>query len=328
MKESANIFGSIRRDISYLYLFPTIIVIGMMSFDRLYENPLVAFLALFVFDTGHRYTTAFRTYFHKEELEGKPRYVIAPLIVYSSVFFWAYMGVPYFWSVIVYMTFYHHIRQYYGVYRWYAKLDDYKVKNDDWHLYAVIVIPFLLFHLRSVEYQSLYDYSEILFFPNDTIFKYAVISYTVYFACILFVMTRKLLHKNIGTGTYLAFVYPGVLHYICFLFFNHSYQILIPVLGIHGLTYLFIINKSVHRIKPVPQNPYKVWIYILGLVFIFAGLEYLMMDHTDIFKGKIMQGNIFLCSLVALYLLPNILHYYYDGFLWKKEHRDFAKIMK
>lgn len=328
MNNEVSIFGNFRKDILYLYLLPAILLVAMMSIDQFWENPVLGIMVLFFLDTGHTYTTGFRTYFRKEEFLRNKTYLIAPIIVFGIVFGWNYSGAPYFWNALIYLTFFHHIRQYYGVFRWYAKLNNYPVKNEHWHLYLLLTIPFVLFHFREINYEPLYQRSEIMFFPALPYFNYLFAAFTCYFLFITMTMVRKYARKEVSAGLLLSFVFPTLLHYICFFFFKHSYQILMPILCIHGLTYLLLINHSCHKLSDTPKNSGMVWAMILGAIILFSGFEYFTIDQFGIFNGNVFRGNMFLCLLISLSLLPNILHYYYDGFLWKKDHPDFIKIMK
>ena len=72
---------------------------------------LVAFLAYVMFDTGHVYVTALRTYLDPTERITSRRYWVVPALLFTTFFLWAFMGIPYLWALFAYATFYHNTKQ-------------------------------------------------------------------------------------------------------------------------------------------------------------------------------------------------------------------------
>jgi hypothetical protein len=129
-------------------------------------------------------------------------------------------------------------------------------------------------------------------------------------------------------STTLSFLYPSALNLTCFLFFENSFQAFIPLLVFHATTYLSLIHLTEQKIQGDLFNPVKSWAKILLIIIIFGFGEKLITEYFDVFKDSTsMKGNILISLLVSISVLPNLMHYYLDGKIWKKDDPDFKKII-
>ncbi len=323
------ILGSLAEDLSFFYGLSTVLLASVLFVDSVWENPAVALVVFLLVDSGHVYTTVFRTYFRRSELQRSRRYVVLPAALFLLFFTWVYLGRPYLWRFVIYFTLYHHIRQYAGVFLWYARLEDFKVRGEVRHLYALVVIPLLLFHFREVDYQGLYHASE--FEPWGSLAYYDVFfcAFAVYGASQVLRMFWLFTTEKVGAGLALSFVYPVALHFICFLLLEHSYEIFLPLMAIHGLTYLALIARSMARLSaPGARSLYRIWLLILAVVVGFNLLENLVTENFDVFlDSEALRGNWLKALLVSAMVTPNVLHYVLDSYLWRNGHPDFKAIM-
>lgn len=141
------------------------------------------------------------------------------------------------------------------------------------------------------------------------------------------ILTAFSRHK-ISLSTTLSFLYPSALNLTCFLFFENSFQAFIPLLVFHATTYLSLIHLSEQKIQGNLFNPVKSWAKILLIIIIFGLGEKLITEYFDVFKDSTsLKGNILISLLVSLSVLPNLMHYYLDGKIWKKDDPDFKKII-
>jgi hypothetical protein len=245
------------------------------------------------------------------------------------MFSWSYLGIPFLWRFILYSTFYHHMKQNYGLFMWYAKLDGFKFSRQKIDIYLMAILPFLLFHFREIQYEALYHSSEFFSFGEFQTLKSLIAAYTVYFFYNMFSMYRKMVRKEVGTGLALSYILPASLNYICFLIFKHSYQVYMPLLAFHAISYLSMISLSMEKLNPVKVSLLKIWGTIIGIVVFFVSIEFLVTDHFDIFSSPAdLKGNSVLSLIVALSILPNLMHYMIDGIIWKRENPDFQAILK
>ena len=112
------------------------------------------------------------------------------------------------------------------------------------------------------------------------------------------------------------------------MFFKNSNQAYIPLLVLHATTYLSLINYSEKRLKKEEYNLTKTWGKIILIISFFGTIEYLVTDYFDIFVDSIsMKGNATISLIASISVLPNLMHYYLDGKIWKKDDPDFRKII-
>lgn len=320
--------GSLRSDVTFLYAGAFLLALGM-SLVNLWEYSFIAFGILILLDAGHAYATLLRTYFRKSELKRSKFYIYAPIIVIAVMFSWSYLGIPFLWRFLLYSTFYHHLKQNYGLFMWYSKLDGIKASTKDkWDVYLMALLPFALFHFREIEYQALYHSSEFFSFGESDTIKILIALYTVYFFFNMFTMYRKMVRKEVGTGLALSYILPACLNYICFLIFKHSYQVYMPLLAFHAISYLSMISLSMEKLNPVKVSSLKIWGTIIFIVVFFVTIEYTVTDYFEVFSSPAdLRGNSILSLIVAFTVLPNLMHFMIDGIIWKRENPDFQTIL-
>src|SRR5690606_40542076 len=129
----------------------------------------------------HAYATLFRTYFREKEFKRSKIYIYSPIVIFVMMLCWAYFGLPFFWRFMLYATFIHHVRQNYGLFMWYSKLESHSPKAEKTHIHLMAIIPFVLFHFRETEYKALYHFSEFTPFGTLPYLKFFIGAYTIYF---------------------------------------------------------------------------------------------------------------------------------------------------
>lgn len=324
---NSTLLGSIRTDVAFLYGGAFLLAL-LMSMVNLWEYSLVAFGILVLLDAGHAYATLLRTYFRKSELNRSRFYLVAPVIVLIVMFSWSYLGIPFLWRFLLYSTFYHHMKQNYGLFMWYSKLDGIKPTKEKIDVYLMALLPFILFHFREIDYQALYHDSEFPLFSGSEFIGWGIGIYTLYFFYNMLSMYKRMVKKEVGTGLALSYILPACLNYVCFLVFKHSYQVYMPLLAFHAISYLSMISLSMERLNPVKVSPFKIWGLIVGIVVFFVLIEYSITDYFEVFSSPAnLQGNLALSLVVAFSVLPNLMHFMIDGIIWKRENPDFQVIL-
>lgn len=323
-----QILGSLRSDFLFLYAPSFVLTLAMMSGDRLWESPIIVLSVLVFLDMGHAYATLLRTYFRKEELGRTRAYAWLPVGIFLLMFTWSYGGFPYLWRFILYSTFYHHVRQNYGLFMWYAKNESFRPSMEKVHVHLMAFIPFILFHFRETEYSPLYHKSEFFSYGESTLTTFMSGLYTLYFFWILFTMFLKMQKKEVTPGLALSFIYPGALNYVSFLVFKNSIQAFIPLLAMHATTYLALISFSMKKLYPEKLSPLKIWGTVVLVVLFFVSIEYVVTDMFSVFRDpQNLRGEFLLSLIVAFSVLPNLMHYIIDAFIWTRGNPDFQKIL-
>ena len=103
------------REFFFMYLPGLLAVLAAIFLPDLGEESLLyGLLAMGVIDSGHVYTTMWRTWLHKEEIVTDKLYIFFPIAFFFLFTIWFYLGLPFLWTFVVYSTLYHHTRQVYG----------------------------------------------------------------------------------------------------------------------------------------------------------------------------------------------------------------------
>src|SRR5690606_13826122 len=158
------------REISAFYGVAIALIATASVWSKHSSQILLALLVTVGIDTAHVYATAWRTWFDKNEMKrAKFLHIGVPLITMLTIFLWCALGIPYLWSAVLYLTVFHHIRQFYGVHRWSVSLNRPKGPLASIELYAFTILPFIGYHFRNVDYQGFFTPEDMLRFPNQNL---------------------------------------------------------------------------------------------------------------------------------------------------------------
>lgn len=318
------IFNSSKKDSLWLIL-PGLLAIILAFSINLENNALVAFIFFFVakgfLDSGHIAITYFRTYGDPEE-RNKKVYMWVPLGLFLIFFTWMYFSIPWFWAFIIYMTVFHNFRQYYGITRWYQKLNQRFDKKSDTFLHLLCLIPFLTFHFRDLEKLDLYFNPQVIpYFKSENIVQ--ILSGLWIFIFIFFILREVYLYtltKKIELNRISSIVVPSLIYFISFTFGKNLEQIFLPNVLAHGVAYIGMTSLALQRTQ---NQSFKHFLKLtIAIAFIWGILVtlsevYFLDDFTyDLFISK----NPWIIGLISLYLTPLFMHYIYDAFLWKSSH--------
>lgn len=318
-----TIWPSIYKDALYLYI-PGVVAVILSHWIVPNENSLsflfLVFIALGVLDSGHVYSTLWRTYLNPQERVRSRLYIVAPLLFFILFYLWNWLELKYLAAFVVYITVFHNVRQLLGISRWYQKNNKIWNKVSDVFLYALCLLPFLAFHFRStIPFEHYYGTDELFFFPQPewysmTLYVYAI----VLIAWLIFeiITLRKFRDFNRTFSVFFA----GFFYATAFLLSQNSIQVLFPLVVSHGFSYLALMDFSMRKLHP---DRYKLLIptfLVVATAVVFGGAEFMLEDEW------FHMGSSTKAFTTALFLTPLFCHYYFDGFLWKRQHPDSAKI--
>lgn len=327
MKASSWIFGSPTKDFTFLYLFsPLCLLITFISPNLGDESLLFAILATAWIDSGHVYTTIWRTYWNKEERNSHPKYIWTPLLVFIFFFVLFILKIKWVWPLVAYATLFHHIRQNYGVLRWYENINQRQDKKSHFFLYALSILPMIIFHFRLDAPQRGYFSSQDVFLYPD--FKLNQISLILWVHAVVFWLMNEFKLYRSGKrelNRFLSVAMPAVMYGTCFMLGKTLTQILFPLLFLHGISYLALISHSLTRTQAEKFKTYARTFLIVGVsAVIFGSLEAWSEENLLVFR--IEKLTPITSAALALYLTPLFSHYIFDSWLWKKTHREAALI--
>jgi len=293
---------------------------------------LYGFLVLAVLD-GHIYITGWRTVFNKEERGSHPIYWMVPLGTFVTVIIWMKLQVPYLWMAVIYATFFHHVRQYYGFSRWYQKFNQRYCLWSNFYVQALIVVPFIIFHFRGFETFELYTNERELFaFSAPGLFQIGLWIYGILLLSWIIFELRLFLSGKKEVNRFFAICGPGALACWCFLFANSIAEIALPLLMQHAIAYFAIMGHSLRKINP---QDFKGWgkvtsiLVISAIIFVFIErffLEEWMTTFNYHYTTQIVSlGQM---VLTGLYITPLMCHYIWDAYIWTGKHRLAKKVFE
>lgn len=288
---------------------------------------LTSLAILIIIDTGHVYTTAWRTYFYKKEFKRTKIYFYVPILLTLFFFGWHFLQVPYIWNFVFYATIYHYIRQSYGVLKWYEK------KNHSFHkftgkiIYATSLIPLAGMHFRSNFNPQYYSESDFFLYPSELLFNTCA---CLQILCIFFWFYCEFKAKKWETNRILFIGANALMYSTGFFHYLPATLLLACFVMAHGLPYIFLMAVSLKKTQfRFNWSARKLVSFLLVFAFSFGGAEYLFEENfLDVNNSYLKNQDILMSLLCGLYLVPLFSHFIFDAFIWKKTHPEATKIYR
>ncbi len=328
----AWILGSAGRDLGWI-LVPGFAIFAVAPLLPHGSWPAALLVALCVWgcDSGHVYTTLLRTVVRPGadlalDRRWRAIYAAVPLAVFAAAFAWVFAGVPGFWIAVFYVTVFHHLRQLYGVVRWYEKLNRRADPASHFFIYALPLAALLVAHTRPLAIDSLrYDSHDRLFevawlaAPASALLGLALAAWLVHEA--------RLYRRGVREpNRALAVGAPGVLFAACALAGGDEATLLYPLLVTHALTYFALTRHSLVRTQAFWRaRPALALAAVLALAAGAGLLDYLYERHL-LPGGPLPGGDAWTGLLVAVAVTPALWHYAMDALLWRRAHPEAAAV--
>ena len=292
-----------------------------------YATFLIAFLTF-----GHHLPGFIRTYGDHELFQRyRWRFLLAPPLLYLCSLWLEGRGLHTIVMVAFVWDIWHVLMQHYGFMRIYdakqREISAFTARMDlgfslSCYIALIVASPHYRNNLLYLAYQSgvpllptrLFDALEILIYTVAGVMAVAYVAYTLY----LWTQGRHNTRKLLTLATFLAATYYLYIY-------NDDFMVGFAVWsGFHCLQYYGIVwafNRSrVERRAGVTKFVRFLFrpraalaLLYVSLIFVYGGIDYL---HN--FLG---EGNVRL-ALMAFIATSTVLHYYYDGFIWKVRDKD------
>lgn len=323
------ILGSSRKDLSFLVLPGFVgLALSFAFFADVSEPLLYALLAVGFIESGHVYTTFWRTYLHPEERNSSRIYWLVPLVIFLVFANWMYFGRVGMWSFVAYANVFHHVRQYYGFNRWYQGLSKRPTPISDLFLYALCLVPIFGYHFRVDAIKGYYSDDDLFLFPNQTIFHASVISFgLIAIAWTIFEARRwsKGIHEP---GRILSILTPASLYGICFFFGTSLTTILFPLVISHGFAYFGVMGESLRKTQSSRFPTFvRGVVIVIATAVVLGGLEFFFESNWIDFADAGPSGSLVPSIVTGLYLVPLFSHFVFDAIIWRRKHRESPMMM-
>lgn len=287
----------------------------------------VGLASLAAIDTGHMYTTIWRTHLRREEFLSTPLYWAFPLAVFLVSLVWIVSRLPYLLTVILYLTIYHHMRQYYGVVRWYEKLNARYCRPTHFFIHALFLLPLLAAHFRESGVKHIFNTGDLLLYPDPVYFGIVTGMYLVVLTLWAGFEARLWARGVREPNRLLAVAVPMTFAGVGCFFGKNTMQIILPLVLTHGIGYFALLGLSLHRLEP---KRYRTFLLPTALVALSAGvMGYFVLwaeeNYLDADYSTIALSFNDAC-LMALLLVPTVSHYMFDAWIWTGKHREARKV--
>lgn len=307
------ILGSRNKDILFFFLpglLGLLLSFLFKDFIPVAILPIYLFMVFSLIDSGHVYTTLWRT-------PMKRNYLLVAALIFSlsaSLYYWRH---DWLWKTVVYLTLFHHLRQNYGMTRWYQRLNKRMCRVSNFFFYALTLIPILFFHFRQNVTHHYYTDDDLILMDSPFVQKILLVIYFFIFSGWIFFELR-LMARGISEWNRLTLqAFYFVLYGACFFFGENGVQILIPLLLVHGLTYFAVMSETLKTGSRFKSFYFALFV-ILVTALVFGCIETYFEEYHIDFKpaSPTLIGSIG----VGLYLTPLIFHYFLDSIIWKREN--------
>jgi hypothetical protein len=288
--------------------------------------------AVLLIDVAHVYATNYKVYFDSEELRRRPfLYALVPLLGYALGVALYSEGALAFWRALAYLAVFHFVRQQYGwvvLYR--ARLNETGRVGfwiDTVAIYAATIYPLFYWHAHLPRQFS-------WFIPNDFAALPALVESVarpVYWLALGLYLARAFyrgfIARRFNPGKDIVVVTTALCWHVGIVTFNSDYAFTVTNVIIHGVPYLALVYWHAQRRRAAAPTVYR-WlarnfgVFLLAL-WMLAFVEEFFWDKTVWHErgwlfGAGWQADAWKMWLAPLLALPQLTHYFLDGFIWRR----------
>lgn len=334
-----------------LILAPAIIITALVViFNQHLESlkdvpPWLCLLLIVGVDVSHVYSTIFRTYLDKEELQKRQAlYALTPLLAWIVGCFLYSVDSLLFWRVLAYLAVFHFIRQQYGFMMIYARKERDTPRYYRWidkaAIYLATIYPIIYWHCHAREFE--WFIKDDFFAINAPMLN--TVAVTLYVVTLVAYIVKEAVQWQ-RTGTFnipknLLLFGTAFSWFVGIVAFNNDLAFTVTNVIAHGVPYLALIWLYGHNQTAIQgQKTTYLWPWISKLFqwkavpFYIATLFAIAFVEEGFWDGFVWRehGMLFgfssslpaiadshtLVWLVPLLALPQATHYILDAFIWR-----------
>jgi hypothetical protein len=288
--------------------------------------------AVLLVDVAHVYATNYKVYFDFGELRRRPYlYALTPLLGYALGVALYSEGALTFWRALAYLAVFHFVRQQYGwvaLYR--ARLGETRRVGywiDAAAIYAATVYPLIYWHAhlpRDFWWFVANDFAALPALAETVARPFYRLALGLYAAHALY---RGLVKGEFNPGKDIVVVTTAICWHIGIVTFNSDYAFTVTNVIIHGVPYFVLVYWHTRQRREAAPAPYRrltqgPFIFLL-ILWLLAYVEEFFWDKTLWHErgwlfGAAWDAEDWKMWLVPLLALPQLTHYFLDGFIWRR----------
>lgn len=317
-------------------------IVGAFAFAGTLTDPVPDWLwigCILLIDVAHVWSTLFRTLFDGAELRRRPWiYVATPLLAYTvGTSIYHALGARAFWHALAYLAVIHFVRQQAGWIALYRHRSHHRSRFD-LHLdrvaiYSATMYPILHWHaVGPKSFSWLIDGDFLLFATHLRPFVVSLepVYWSVLIAFILRQVTLLVHGRGFHHGKVLLVLTTWVCWWLGIIRLNSDIAFTVTNVLIHGVPYLLLTYRyGRHRARaPGTATLQRLLSFgfpaFLTVVFALAFIEEALWDRLVFPDRPWLFGQGFqipgaaLGFVVPLLALPQLTHYVWDGFIWRR----------
>jgi hypothetical protein len=327
------------------FLITGLVILFRGQLDSISHVPPWLWLLLVVgIDVTHVYSTIFRTYFDKMEMQKRQAlYLLTPLIAWVAGCLLYSMGSMVFWRALAYLAVFHFVRQQYGFMMIYARKEEQRYKwIDKLAIYFATMYPLIYWHTHERNFDWFIE-GDFLNIGTTAIEQFAggvyiaiLIAYVIKEVHLWQTTHRFNVPRNLLlSGTALSWLVGIVI-------FNNDIAFTAINVISHGVPYLALMwvygsnqvqlqgDKASFQFRWITRLFQRRWVSVyIAVLFVWAYFEETVWDgmvwhdHGSVLlladKLSIMNLDQTLVWLVPLLAIPQITHYVLDAYIWRMQ---------
>jgi len=326
-----------------IYFFPHLFI------NEKHESELLWFILIVCIDVGHVYSTIYRTYMDKETIrKNRMLFFLSPLLLYLTGVMLHSIHPLFFWRAMAYLAVFHFIRQQYGFMRLYSRNEKQNPifrKIDGVTIYAATLYPMIYWHTQGKQNFNWFIESDFFYINQPGL---TPVFFVVYLAILFIYLVKEIFivftEKKFNLPKNLLMLGTIVSWYMGIVYFKGDLTFTLLNVVSHGIPYYALVwaygNNQQKKITMKENwmklffNPKNIFLFV-GFLVVLAYLEEMLWDgfiwkeHNSVFPLTNLLPDLTgfksLASLVIpLLALPQLMHYFIDGFIWKMKKDKFG----
>ncbi len=288
---------------------------------------------ILLIDVAHVWATSFRVYFDIDEVKRRPfLYLATPFFgyIFGVALYSESSGL--FWRVLATIAVFHFVRQQFGWVSLYRRKLNETNKTTYWidtitiYLATIYPIAFWMTNLpRNFEWFVQNDFIGLPVIVEKILFPIYVLSLAIYAIKTIYLFATE---RFLNVGKDIVVATTAICWYLGIVAFNSDYAFTVTNVIIHGVPYFAIVYFYAKSRRETANRFYATlsgnWFFFLATLWALAYVEELFWNRgiwhekSWLFGEDWEFGNLKM-FIVPLLALPQLTHYFLDGFVWRRE---------
>ena len=284
-------------------------------------------------DVAHVWSTAFVVYLDPAERRRRPAlYAGAPLAAFAVAVGLYACGEGTFWRAIAYLAVFHFVRQQYGWVMMYRARNGERDRLGRWldgaTVYAATLYPLIWWHASLPrQFSWMRDGDFVGGLPHAVIAP----ARAIYVALLVLYVARAAVQRPVSWGKLLIVATTVACWYVGIVATNTDFAFTVTNVFVHGIPYMALVYIYARAAAREPGSARgasarlvgRGVVVFLATLWLVAYAEELLwnraLEHEHVWLfGSSLDIGCLAYVLAPLLAVPQLTHYFLDGFLWRR----------